>query len=470
MNKPSFLRLPILVVDDEAGIVRMVSMSLASAGFRSIMTAEDSREVIPIMEENRVGVVILDLQMPHVSGMEILQHITQRYPKIPVIVLTANTEVEMAVRCMKLGAFDYLVKPMDPENLISTVRKAQEMHDLRSEVSILRQHMLMDHFEFEHVLSRIITVNEGMLKILRYTDAISASPYPVLITGEPGTGRKLLARVIHESGGGRGRFVAVDVKGLSDEEFTATVFGRLNGALVEASLQSAEGGPATVNEGTLCIGNIDGLEQSSQSKLLRLIDEKQYTPLGSNTSFAFPARLVVTSSPDLPAAAESGGFSMALFHRLADHQIDLPPLRHRIEDLPYLLNYFVEREVKNSGREKPSLQSELLTHLMKYDFPGNIAELETLVSRALGEHMEGALQVEHFPVKSSGRDTGKGKKGEENNMSPLLEFFGHFPTVEETVDYLISEALKATGNNKAAAASLLQITRQTINRRLRLKK
>lgn len=466
MNNSSYLRLPILVVDDEAGIVRMVSMSLASAGFRSIMTTEDSREVIPLLKEHRIGVVVLDLQMPHIPGVEILQHIRKHYPKIPVIVLTANSEVEMAVKCMKMGAYDYLVKPMDPERLVSTVRRAQEMHDLRSEVSVLRQHMLMDHFEYDHLLSRIITVNEQMLKILSYTDAISASPHPVLITGEQGTGRRLLARVIHESSGGGGSFVAVDVKGMSDREFTGRVFGRMNEALVEASLKGAEAGTALEKEGTLCIANIDGLTRSSQLKLLRLIDEKQYTPLGSNNSFAFPSRLIVTSSSALPVAAESGRFTRALFHRLVDHQIDLPPLRHRIEDVPYLLNYFVEREVKKSEREKPPLQPELHTHLMKYGFPGNIAELEMLVTRALEKHTEGALQVGNFPIASQGRKT----RASRTNMSPLLDLFGHFPTVEETVDYLISEALKATGNNKAAAASLIQITRQTINRRLRVKR
>lgn len=462
---------PVLVVDDEPGVLRAVNAALTGGGFRFVVTMSDSREVLPTMAETRIGVVILDLRMPHITGQELLREIRRLYPRVPVIVLTANDDVESAVECMKLGAYDYQVKPIDSTKLIRTVRNAQEMHELRSEIRTLRHHMILDDLENEEIFSDVVTVNGQMYGIFRYAEAIAKTGEPILITGEEGTGRSLLARVIHTVSGVEGKFSVVDVKDMNDDEFVEVVFG-VEKVEPDGRRAFVNGRVQECTSGTLAIRHVETLEDISQQRLARYMEDRTYVAKGSGVARRETTRMFVLAGSTLSDDVEAGRFRRDLFVRLHDHHVELPPLRERREDIPFLLNHFAERGAADLGMEKPPFPADLISRLMQYSFPGNVPELETLVSMAMNSYRNGVPVLETFEnllgdrmprVDSLPRET-------VNPPDALVSLFGHFPTVEEAVDYLIDAAITVTDGNKKAAAEILKITRQTINRRQRQKK
>lgn len=472
MNEEDANRRPILIVDDEPGVLRAVSTALTGAGFRILITVEDSRDVMKIMADNKkVGVVILDLRMPHVSGQELLAEIRRLYPRVPVIILTANDDIESAVQCMKLGAYDYQVKPVDNTKLIRTVRNAQEMHELRHEIRTLRHHMILHDLENEEAFSEMVTVSGHMYGIFRYCEAIAKSGEPILITGEDGTGRSLLARVIHGASGREGKPVSVNAAGMDEAAFAAAVFGTETVTSPGEAPQETPGALAGCVNGTLIIKNVQSLGDDSQKRLIRLLEDKTYIPQGAGMARRASVRVIAIAGMDLANSVQEGRFRRDLSAKLQDHHVEMPALRERREDIPFLLNHFAEFGASRLGTEKPPVPAELISRLMSYDFPGNIPELEDLVTKAIRNYAKGISLMDTFqetlgtrlPVSGSGYDTA-------GSADALVRVFGHFPTVEEAVDHLIDSALKVTDGNKKAAADILQITRQTINRRLRLKR
>ena len=219
MTLPAVSQLPVLLVDDEPSLLRSASLLLRAAGMTPILTLDDSRLVLSRLADDTIGVVVLDLTMPHLSGQALLEQITATYPDIPVIVMTATQDLETAVLCMQAGAIDYLVKPVDKNRLVSSVRRALELRALREEVFSLKERLLSDTPHQREAFAEIVTQNATMHALFRYVEAIARSPQPVLITGETGTGKELLARAVHRLAAPRGDFVAVNVAGLDDPVF-----------------------------------------------------------------------------------------------------------------------------------------------------------------------------------------------------------------------------------------------------------
>jgi DNA-binding NtrC family response regulator len=460
--------LPILLVDDEQEILFSYSVTLKSAGIEHILTVHDSRQVLPLLKEQDVAVVVLDLIMPYLSGTELLTKINRNFPHIPVIIMTAVNELERAVECMKAGASDYLVKPVEKSRFISSIQRVLELRDLRNEVSSLRQHLLTGRLEHEEVFSSIITKSKKMRAVFHYVEAIAKSPKPVFITGDTGTGKELIAKSIHQLSGLKGSFIAVNVAGLDDAMFSDTLFGHKKGAFTGAD-KERDGLIVQAAEGTLLLDEIGDLNESSQVKLLRLLEEKMYYPLGSDISEKSNARIIASSNQIVQKQISEGKFRKDLYYRLCSHHIHIPPLSERLEDIPLLLDHFIEDAARSMKKKIPSTPPELITLLSNYHYPGNIRELQAIIFDAVTQHKSGVLSLDTFK-KFIKQKTPSGLLPKVQDVTSMFDISGHFPTLKEVEDYLISEALNRSNNNQGIAASLLGITRQALNKRLVRKK
>jgi len=263
-------QLPVLMVDDEVQALNSFEMVLRSASMNHILRCEDSRKAMEIFSSQEIEVMMLDLSMPHVSGEELLLSVTKDYPEVPVIVITGSNDVDTAVACMKTGAFDYMVKPVEKSRLISGVKRAIELRELQRENKLLRAHVLSDKLEHPEAFSEMVTNSPIMRSIFQYIESISISPQPILITGETGVGKELVSKAIHRLSQRKGAFVAVNVAGLDDNVFADTLFGHRKGAFTGAD-QARSGLVEQASGGSLFLDEIGDLSPASQVKLLRLL-------------------------------------------------------------------------------------------------------------------------------------------------------------------------------------------------------
>lgn len=454
----------ILLVDDEQDVLFSYSVMFRSAGFSSLLTESDSRAVLLRIEAQRVDLVVLDLQMPHLGGYELLTKIREKYPHMPVVIVTAANELEMAVACMKAGAMDYFVKPVEKGRLIATVQRSRETQDLRNEVASLKDLILAGKVKNEAAFAECITCSAVMQRIFQYLDAVSRSSQPVVIRGETGTGKELMARAVHIASGRSGAFVAVNVAGLDDQMFSDTLFGHLRGSFSGAE-QKREGLISKACGGTLFLDEIGDLEATSQIKLLRLLQEGEYFPLGSDTPRRSDVRIVAATHRDLNLLQQSGAFRPDLYYRLCTHQVVLPSLAERREDIPLLLSHLLGEAARSMGKEAPTPPPELTAYLSTYPFPGNIRELRSMVYDAVAQHSRGVLSMDSFLEAMGGSHPPLPSHA--SDQSELLRFpDGRIPTLKEAEDALIAQAMTLAGGNQGIAARYLGVTRQAINKRL----
>jgi DNA-binding NtrC family response regulator len=440
---------------------------LRAAGMGHVVTLEDSRAVLPLLAEQDVGVVVLDLTMPHLAGQVLLEHLTADYPDIPVLLMTATNDLETAVHCMQAGAIDYLVKPVEATRLVAAVRRALEVRTLRAEVLSLKERLLTDTPPHRQAFAAIITQSKAMMAIFRYVEAIAASPQPVLITGETGTGKELIAQALHRLSASRGEFVAVNVAGLDDTVFSDTLFGHTKGAFTGAE-QPRDGLITRAAEGTLFLDEIGDLMATSQIKLLRLLQEGTYYPLGADRPRQSRARIVVATNHDVTQEVAAGTFRKDLYYRLRAHHLHLPPLRARPEDLPLLIQHFVEQAAQALHKTPPSLPLALYRLLQCYSFPGNVRELEAMLFDAVARHHGGSLSLHSFKDAMGDRlcgiSTGAPAVAHTAVMTPFPE---PLPTLHAAEEALIAEALRRAAGNQGLAAGMLGLSRQALNKRLR---
>lgn len=453
----------VLLVDDEATVLLSSQMILGSAGIRNVQTIDDSRQLMPLLAQQDVALVVLDLFMPYISGTQLLPEIIREHPGIPVIVMTASQEIETAVACMKDGAFDYLVKPVEESRFVSSVRRALELGDLRRQMDALKRSLISDRLEHGEAFSSIVTVSRKMRSLFQYLEAVAGSGEPVLITGETGTGKELLAESVHRLSGRSGEFVPVNVAGLDDALLSDTLFGHRKGAFSGAD-SSREGMVARAAGGTLFLDEIGDLTPASQIKLLRLLQERQYFPLGSDVAKISDARILCATHRDLAAEIAGETFRSDLFYRLSVHQVEIPPLRKRREDIPALVAFFAAEAAASLDKKAPEATPELLTLLDNYHFPGNVRELRAMVFDAVARHKSGAvLSAKSF------RKTVKQQLGNKTALKGSATRAGNddrFVTLKEAERLHIEEALRRAGGNQGTAAALLGISRPALNRRL----
>ncbi len=468
MSNPS---LPVLLIDDEPKILFSYSLILKSVGIGNIMTIEDSRKVIPLLEKKQVAVIVLDLVMPHISGTELLARIKSEFPYIPVIVMTATNEIEKAVDCMKEGATDYLVKPVEENRFVSSIQKALEVGRLQDEIVSLRKHLLSDKLENEEAFQSIITKSKSMYAIFHYIEAVARSHRPVFITGETGVGKELIARAVHTASGLDGEHIAINVAGLDDTMFSDTLFGHKKGAFTGAD-RDREGVIVRAAGGTLLLDEIGDLSMSSQVKLLRLLEERIYYPLGSDLPEKSDARIIACSNHDIEKQIQEGRFRKDLYYRLCAHHVHIPPLRERPEDIPLLLDHFLDDASSSLKKHKPEITTELISVLSGYQFPGNIRELQAMVHDAVAQCKGQKLSIDNFKgvKRKKGSLEVKSSLPARNSDVSLSDIFGRFPTIKEIEEYVINEALNNANGKQGPAAALLGITRQALNQRLKKKK
>lgn len=461
-------RLPVMLVDDEVQALDSFELALRSGNVNNFLRCQDSRDVMPLLAEQDIEVMLLDLRMPHLSGEELLSQITTDFPHVPIIVITGADDVETAVKCMRAGAFDYIVKPVERSRLVASVKTALELRELQRQNQLLRAHVLSDQLADPEPFAEIITTSKMMRSIFQYIEAIANSPQPVLLTGETGVGKELAARAIHTVSGRQGAFIAINVAGLDDNVFADTLFGHRKGAFTGAD-QTRNGMVEKAEEGTLFLDEIGDLSPASQVKLLRFLQDGEFFPLGSDVAKRSNARVVVATNQELETLKDSGKFRKDLYYRLRIHQVHIPPLRERKEDLPLLLDHFLEKTAKILGKKKPTPPNELTTLLGAYHFPGNIRELESIIFDAISKHVSGKLSMEVFKSYISEQQPAlkPDSRGLPLDDSAPISFSEKLPTLKQAELLLIAEALKRSGGNQAIAAMYLGISRQALNRRLR---
>ena len=461
--------LPVVLVDDEEDILFGASYLLNSHGIQTVTTLCDAREIMPFLQSEKAGVIVLDLFMPYISGTELLPQIIQNYPDVPVIVMTASQEIKTAVSCMSEGAFDYLVKPVEESRFVSSVRRALEIRGLRREIGSLRHSLIESGVKCPECFSRIITCQREMQVLFSYIEAIADTREPVIITGETGTGKKLIAQALHQASGGSGELISLNVAGLDDRLFSDMLFGHAKGAFTGAD-EDREGIITKAAGGTLFLGEIGDLTMPSQARLLQLLKDRTFYPLGSDVSCVSDARIVVATNQDLHTKMVRGEFLLGLFFHLSRHPINVPPLRNRPDDLPLLLRYFILEAAQSLDMPAPTPPNELLTLLSAYEFPGNIRELRSMVYNAVAQHRSGGtLSIQSFLdfIQKTDRLPADGKFLSKPIAESSLEITGRFPTLRELDVYLIKEAMRRAADNREVAAMLLGITRRSLNRLLK---
>ncbi|MFW6004945.1 MAG: sigma-54-dependent transcriptional regulator [Desulfonatronovibrionaceae bacterium] len=455
---------PIYIVEDEKGLLHSLFITLSSAGYNRIETFDSGRKVLDLLPSLDCRVMLLDLFMPGVSGEEVLDSLRENCPHVQVVVVTGINDTDTAVRCIKKGAFDYLVKPVEPDRLVTTVRRALSHSLLMSQNEQLKEKLLSGKVDNPDNFQEIITSDRTMHSLFSYVEVIAPASDPVLITGETGTGKDLMARALHKCSGRQGDFVSLDSSGLDDSVFADTLFGHARGAFTDAR-KSRKGLVEKAAGGTLFLDEIGDMTPASQLKLLKLAQDRQYYPLGSDQPRSSRARIVAATNRDLEQEMEAGNFRRDLFYRINTYHISLPPLRKRFKDIIPLTRYFVRQACADLGMASQPLTDSLSKYLPAYEFPGNIRELRSLVYGAMAtggmemlekklKHLTGQLKIQ-----------GKGSNFPEPAHD--LVYPDPLPSIDEAVTSLVFQALERTGGNQAKAARMLGISRQALNKRLK---
>jgi DNA-binding NtrC family response regulator len=448
---------PILFVDDEEDALAAYQIACKYDGINNIILCQDSRQVKELLAAQPIALAILDLSMPHISGQELMKFIAEEYPAVPVIIITANSTVEEAVQCMKQGAVDYLIKPVERNRLSVAIAKAIEVRELKNEVEILSKNIMTNKVQNPGVFASILTQDASMKAIFKYVESIARSSKPVLITGESGVGKEMIARAIHRLSGCTGDFVALNIAGLDDTLFSDTIFGHEKGAFSGAGAKR-EGFLQLAEKGILFLDEIGDLDKGSQIKLLRLLQENEFYALGSDARKTFSARIIAATNVDLTSMISEKKFRNDLYHRLSTHLIHIPPLRDRIEDLPLLVRFFAGEAATALGKPEPAINPGLYSHLKGYTFPGNVRELQSMIYDMVARHETGALPAECFDdyIRDHAALAGR-----------IVHGKGGLHQLKDTEDRLLLEAMVRARNNQSLAAKLLGISQSTISRRMK---
>lgn len=451
---------PIIIIDDEKDMLLTVAGALNAAGFSNTAMCLTGDELFASLQKDKAAVVLLDLNMPLKSGEQLLPEIVESYPESAVIVLTGVDDVDTAVRCIKNGAFDYLVKPFKPDHFVNCIKHAIEICSLRSCFDNISERFLKKNINNPEAFSEIITENKTMLNLFSYCEGIATGTEPILITGETGVGKELVAKAIHVASGRKGKFVAINIAGLDGNMFNSALFGYSKGAFTGA-VKSQQGLVEEAENGTLFLDEIGDLSIESQVKLFRLIQEHEYLPLGTNNSKSTNARIITATNMDLDEEMEKEKFRKDLYFRLTTHSVHIPPLRERLDDIVSLLNLFIKEAAEGYKKKKPTYPPELISLLKTYHFPGNIRELRSMVFDAVSVHESKKLSMRTFRSKiRQRRKRVFGAKPESTMTFPLI-----LPTVKHCTTLLIEEAMKRADHNQKIAAESLGMTQQALNKR-----
>jgi two-component system response regulator AtoC len=449
------VRKRVLVVDDEPGVRESIRMVLKDAW--DAVVVGSAAEALDVLSAEPMDVVLLDIVMPDVDGLQLLEQLRARWPELPVIMLTATKTVKTAVGAMKLGAFDYLTKPFDVEELRCVLDKATENAALRREVEELRN-AVGKRYEIENIVGR----SAGMQAVFKTVLTVAPLRTTVLVTGESGTGKELIARAIHyNSPRARKPLVTLNCAAIPETLLESELFGHEKGSFTDAH-QKKLGQFELAHEGTLFLDEIGEMGPSTQAKLLRVLEHGEFLRVGGQKAVAVDVRIVAATNRDLLAAIKEGTFRADLYYRLNVVHVHLPALRERREDLVPLIAHFLASKAKDMGMAEKSLRPEAADALLRYPWPGNVRELENLIERVLvlSEGPQIGLDDLPDPVRRS----------EATPSSIRDEVLGGRKSLGSAVDEferdLIVEALHQTDFNQTRAADMLGTTRRILKYRM----
>ncbi|HTX71359.1 MAG TPA: sigma-54 dependent transcriptional regulator [Rectinemataceae bacterium] len=486
MSELPYPESPVVILDEDRSAVEQMIRVLARAGIDNVIAHDDLVAASQFVQRGEAGLALLDLSLADPSGEKLLDVFVRSSPQTPVIVLTAGADGETAAACMRSGALDYLVKPIEAGRLLASVWNGLSIVELKREVEAFRDRVLGGSLSRPEIFRNIVTCDPHMLAIFKYIESVGKSRQPVLITGETGTGKELFARAVHEASGRSGPFVAVNVGGLDDSIFSDSLFGHLRGAYTGADTARA-GFIRQASGGTIFLDEVGDLEPRSQIKLLRLLQEGEYYPLGSDRPVRSEARVVAATTKDLNAASRAGTYRNDLYYRLQTHPISLPPLRERRGDISLLVDHFLRRSASALRLPDPALPAGLMKALAGYDYPGNVRELESFIHDVVTSAAGGSLDIEALirRLASAGSGTMPAPEagtappraapsrmdaaggGGESPESPIVIVGSRFPSLREVELALFRMALERTAGNVSSAASMLGISRQTLAKRLK---
>ena len=456
----------ILVVDDEELYRRALERILTRVG-HTVSLARDATEALVALAEQPVDLVLADIQMPGINGLELVRQIHDLAPDVPCIVITGYGSAEQSVEALRAGAFWYLEKPFDQGHLDVVrrlVEQAIELGRLKTENRIL-QNQLQARYRFENIVGS----SDALRAVLDLVSKVADSNSTVLITGESGTGKELIARAIHYNSSRAERMlVTVNCSAIAEELLESELFGHVRGAFTNA-VNHREGRFAVADNGTIFLDEIGDMSPNLQVKLLRVLQERTFEPVGSSKPISVNVRVIAATNQNLETAIQEKRFREDLFYRLNVIPIEAPPLRQRRSDIPLLAQHFLEVASQERGSKVDTLSREAMDVLCSYGWPGNVRELENLIERLVVLSSEGEIGIEDLPpaLRAGGLRIGDGRPISAPELSPeglsLRDVTDRFETD------LILKALEKTHWNKNRAAKLLGLNRTTLIEKIKKK-
>jgi DNA-binding NtrC family response regulator len=440
----------VLIIEDEAKMRRLLELNLGEDGFATF-SAGDAEAGLKLLREHAIDLVVTDLKLPGMNGLEFLQAVKRQNAALPVVVMTAFGSVETAVEAMKAGASDYVLKPFSLTEMRMVIHKELDVRDLREENRSLRE-ALGRRYAHPNVVSR----SAKMQEVLATVERVAPTNSTVLLGGESGVGKDLIARAIHEkSRRASGPFIKINSTAIPENLLESELFGYERGAFTGAAA-SKPGKFELADKGTLFLDEIGDVPAATQVKLLRVLQEREFERLGGTRTVKVDVRLIAATNRDLRAALEEGTFREDLYYRLNVVPIDIAPLRQRREDIPDLVNLFISRFAADSGKSVESISPEAMQILVNYHWPGNVRELQNIVERACALAKGNVLQAAdiHLDVRPAKASNGPGS------------FLPEGMTLEQWEDEMVQEALRRANGNKSQAARLLGLSRNALRYRL----
>lgn len=467
MNNGYYPSAPLLLVDEDWNSLIETEALLQSHGISHLLHCLDSRELLGLLGQQPVAAILLEINsLQQQANEQLLELLCREFPHLPVIVATRSEELDSAVRCIKIGAFDYVIKPADSERLVTVVKNALALRDLREENHALRNCVLSPELKNPGAFAAIVTQNDQLLTLFRYAESVARSTEPLMITGEMGVGKNLLAHIVHQISSRPGSFISVDIKELDDQAFAATVFGRTASGRAAGRTGTSYGGLIEhAAGGTLFLDEINTLSAHAQTLLLRMLQTGNYLPDGTDLPRLNEARIVSATRCDLWENVRGGEFRHDLNFRLRSHHLHIPPLRERRDDIPLLVTHFLEQAVVRYDLEPLAVPDELWPLLDGYDFPANVRELEQLLYQAARASDGGRLALSSIRnhigkplINNSKTEVLRGRR---------LQFTTELPTMKEAAEQLLKEALARANGNQSVAGRMLGISQQAVSKRLK---
>lgn len=441
----------ILICDDEKNIRSGLAMAMELEGYESI-EATDGQDAWDKINKMGVDLVITDLRMPRMSGEDLLRKIIGAYPRMPVIILTGHGTIETAVEAMRGGAVDFFTKPVDLDRLSLVVRKALSDTDLYAEHERLKEEV--QQLKARNRYDRIIGKSQKMVELMDTVSQVAPTKASVLITGESGVGKELVADAIHElSNRSKGPFIKVHCAALTASLLESELFGHEKGSFTGA-VKEKKGRFELADGGTIFLDEIGEIDAQTQVKLLRVLQERQFERVGGEKSITVDVRIVCATNRDLPKEIEKGNFREDLYYRLNVVHLDVPPLRERKDDIPLLMTSFLQQFNSENGRSIEAFSNQAKRALLGYEWPGNIRELRNCIESAVVLARTSIIEVEDLPVHI----------GKAQNASSVSLEVGI--TLAEAEKQLIISTLASCAGNKTKTAEVLGIGRKTLHRKL----